>query len=190
MRPQERAKRLRLWRLEPTWPQQSHRAFQLLPGLRVSSKPEESRSLVLVVNNKLSGPAPGWRSVWRRKISSAITTEEMDYLYKIMKLFLHTSIISPKRDVIREVVFFFFRQEQWWERASMKMLETCGKRRLSNVDSKWLADYRSLRELSASQIPLRIRLTLRDDAAAESREERKARVRTEQERREKGGDHE
>lgn len=43
--------------------QQSGRAFQLLPGLRVSSKPKESRSLVLVVNNKFSGPAPEWRSV-------------------------------------------------------------------------------------------------------------------------------
>lgn len=32
----------------------------------------------------------------------------MDYLYKIMKLFLYTSIISPKRDVISEGFFFSF----------------------------------------------------------------------------------
>lgn len=112
-RPWGRAKRVKLGLGGKKWLQQSGRGFQLLPGLRVSSKPKESRSFVLVVNNKFSGPAPDWRSVWRRKISSAITTEEMDYLYKIMKLFLYMSIISPKRDVISEGFFllllFFIR---------------------------------------------------------------------------------
>lgn len=62
--------------------------------------------LVLVVCNKFSGTTPKSRSAWQRKISSAITTQGPDYLYKIMNLFLYMPIISPKREFIN-VDFFF-----------------------------------------------------------------------------------
>lgn len=88
---------------------QNQGIFQGLPDLLVSSKPVKLGSLVLVVNNKFSGSTPKLRSAWQRKISSAITTEGTDYLYKIMKLFPYMPIISPKREVIN--VDFFTRSK-------------------------------------------------------------------------------
>lgn len=114
------------------------------PDLLVSSKSVKSGSLVCVVYNKFSGPTPKSRSAWQRKISSAITTQGPDYLYKIMNLFLYMPIISPRREFIN-ADFFFSPGALRQKHASRpwKCLRYVESLHPACVDTKWLVYYRS-----------------------------------------------
>lgn len=91
--------------MEKTASQKKQRILQGLLKPLVSSKSVKLGSSDFVVYNKFSGPTPKLRSALQRKISTAITTQGPDYLYKIMNLFLYMPIISPKREFIN-VDFF------------------------------------------------------------------------------------
>lgn len=75
------------------------------PPPPVASKKVKLGLLVLVVYNIFSGPTPESRSAWQRKISSAITTQGPDYLYKIMNLFLYMPIILPRGGLLMLIFF-------------------------------------------------------------------------------------